>query len=283
MVAVTFTASGLVKLGAARDRNPAVRVVTTIPTMVGALVGTSGAPGEGLGAIFNRALLFPSKAAIEGTEGAQPLPSNPAVTRWGSFRILKTNERKEPLTGAVFALYVTGTSTTPTDEELKQLRPLKSDLRTGSDGMLAITGLRYSAWVSGSEVSPGSPGYQHYWLVETDAPSGYGLLAEPLGFVVDDSTTQPGFRLEVVDPKQGEEVESGTDAGKGKDGDKREGSASDNRAGSERGRGAKVGTGGWLFNSDASLAAALLWLAAASLLLGGGLLRFSRRRRKGKP
>lgn len=67
----------------------------------------------------------------------------------------------------------------------------------GANGQLTISGLRYSDWANGAAVAAGDPNYRSYYLVETTAPSGYELLAEPINFTITAAPTAAGVDLQV--------------------------------------------------------------------------------------
>nr|WP_256870659.1 SpaA isopeptide-forming pilin-related protein [Paenarthrobacter nitroguajacolicus] len=57
--------------------------------------------------------------------------------------------------------------------------------------------MRYSDWADGAAVAPGSADYRTYYLVETTAPAGYELLAEPISFLINAASTTVGVDLSV--------------------------------------------------------------------------------------
>ncbi|MCL2729983.1 MAG: SpaH/EbpB family LPXTG-anchored major pilin [Actinomycetia bacterium] len=197
-VEVRFTPTGLALLGQHRD----TQVVWTIDTTVNAS-----------GVIQNTAYLYPDKSAVDqkdtstnpdnppGTTGAPgdpntpgsvpPTPTNTVETKWGGVEVLKRNQAGVALPDATFQVYVTNSKNTKPD--LSTATPLSiagtSSWTTGSDGITTIDGLRYSAFADNNTVVDGATGYNYYWLVETKAPSGYELQAEPIGFTVESAAS----------------------------------------------------------------------------------------------
>ncbi|MEV8150629.1 SpaH/EbpB family LPXTG-anchored major pilin [Arthrobacter sp. NPDC080073] len=164
---VDFTASGRAVLAA----NPTGKVLVTVDTTVNTV-----------GEITNTALVYPNAASFNITPGQ---PGGPVVTppvsttKWGNIVLHKKDSQSSaPLAGAVFSVYPSRT------DALARTNAINvggaSSWTTDASGNLVISGLRYSNRANGTAVGPGQPGYQSYWLVETRAPSGYVLLAQPV-------------------------------------------------------------------------------------------------------
>lgn len=181
-VSVIFTETGRQLLAARTD----TRVQVVITAVVNAV-----------GEIQNEALLYPNAASVNVAPGQPggPVVTPPVVTKWGAITVQKTNESGAALSGASFSVY-----TSAADAEAGT-NPVAIDGQTtfdvAGDGTLTISGLRYSDWANGGAVAPGSPDFRTYYLVETVAPSGYELLAEPIEFLVNASTTAVGVDLQV--------------------------------------------------------------------------------------
>ncbi|MFK4297886.1 RNA polymerase sigma factor (sigma-70 family) [Arthrobacter sp. GAS37] len=164
---VDFTASGRAILAA----NPTAKVVVTVNTTVNTV-----------GEVTNTALVYPNAASFNITPGQPggPVVTPPvAVTKWGNIVLHKKDSQSSAaLAGAGFSVYpsradaLAGTNAISVGGS--------SSWTTDASGNLVISGLRYSNKANGKPVSPGQPGYQSYWLVETKAPSGYALLAQPV-------------------------------------------------------------------------------------------------------
>lgn len=187
---VTFTAAGLALL----DANTTKQVRVTVNT-------TANAIGE----ISNTALLYPNKDAIDASQSCPncpqpgqpggPTPSTPIQTKWGAFTIQKTDPAGNALTGAVFSVY-------PSQADAKAGTNAialggQTQFQVGTDGQLTLSGLRYSDFADGHQLNAGDPGWQDYYLVETKAPAGYELLAEPIKFDVTAATTTAGVDMNV--------------------------------------------------------------------------------------
>ena len=181
-VSVIFTDAGLAKLAAHTDTRVQVIVNTTVNT---------------IGEIENEALVYPNAASFTIAPGQPggPIVTPPVVTKWGEMTLQKVNENGAALAGAAFSVY--------TNEADAQAGTNPVDLNgqtvftVAADGTLTISGLRYSDWANGAAVAPGSPDYRTYYLVETTAPTGYELLAEPVSFLINSTTTTVGIDLEV--------------------------------------------------------------------------------------
>lgn len=190
-VEIVFTAAGRTTLAAHRDAT----VIATIPTTVNTV-----------GDITNSAVLFPNQSAYDDNTGT---PTNTVETKWGSITVEKTDPDGNPLTGAQFQVYmIPGDSSTTTEYDnpeatIAGLTPVSINgtdtWTTGADGTLTIDGLRYSGFANGASVNAGEDGYNQYYLVETKAPTGYELLADPVPFTIDATTSTVGVDLKVAD------------------------------------------------------------------------------------
>ncbi len=164
---VDFTASGRAVLA----ENPTAKVRVTVNTAVNTV-----------GEITNTALVYPNAASFTITPGQPggPVVTPPvAVTKWGDIVLHKKDSQSSAaLSGAVFSVYPSRADALAGRNAISVGGA--SSWTTDASGNLVISGLRYSNRANGKAVSPGQPGYQSYWLVETKAPSGYALLAEPV-------------------------------------------------------------------------------------------------------
>ncbi|MGO4859301.1 SpaH/EbpB family LPXTG-anchored major pilin [Arthrobacter sp. 2MCAF14] len=164
---VDFTASGRAVLAA----NPTAKVLVTVNTTVNTV-----------GEITNTALVYPNAASFNITPGQPngPVVTPPvAVTKWGNIVLHKKDSQSSAaLAGAVFSVYPSRADALAGTNAISVAGA--SSWTTDASGNLVISGLRYSNWANGATVSPGQPGYRSYWLVETKAPSGYALLAQPV-------------------------------------------------------------------------------------------------------
>lgn len=181
-VSVIFTPAGLAKLAAHTD--------TRVQVMVNTKVNT-------IGEIENEALVYPNAASFTIAPGQPggPVVTPPVVTKWGEMTLQKVNENGAALAGAAFSVYTNEADakagTNPVDLNGQSV------FTVAADGTLTISGLRYSDWANGAAVAPGTPDYRTYYLVETTAPAGYELLAEPVSFLINSTTTGVGIDLQV--------------------------------------------------------------------------------------
>jgi LPXTG-motif cell wall-anchored protein len=150
-----------------------------------------------IGEIENEALVYPNKVSFNvspyGPGG--PVVTPPVVTKWGEITLQKVNENGAALAGASFSLYANEADAQVGINSIA-LRG-QSSFTVGGDGTLTLSGLRYSDWANGVAVAPGSSDYRTYYLVETMAPAGYELLAEPISFLINADSTAVGIDLQV--------------------------------------------------------------------------------------
>lgn len=110
-------------------------------------------------------------------------PSNPRVTKFGGINIFKHDREGQALAGAVFEVRAAH------ENDFSKAAVVDVDgtttWTTGADGKVSVDGLRYSGWADGGPVAEDSGSYNFYWLVETKAPAGFELLANPIPFTVD--------------------------------------------------------------------------------------------------
>lgn len=136
------------------------------------------------GEITNEAVFTFQREGEPETE----VPSDQAETKFGGINVLKHNREGEGLSGAVFqvrAAHVNDFS----KAEIIDVNGVDA-WTTDSSGKVSIEGLRYSGFADGATVGKDSGKYNFYWLVETKAPVGYELLANPIPFTIDSQTAQ---------------------------------------------------------------------------------------------
>ncbi len=162
-VKITFTSEGLKKFAA--DETVNVALTTTVTT----LTGDSGI-------ITNDAAVFINDSSFA---------SDKAQTNWGKVIIRKTDsvDQTKNLKGAQFQVYATEADAKAGSNAVSVTsNGVTADVFTsGDNGITTIDGLR--ATVNGTEEAI------TYWLVETKAPSGYGISAQaskanPMSFTV---------------------------------------------------------------------------------------------------
>ncbi|WP_237686087.1 SpaH/EbpB family LPXTG-anchored major pilin [Arthrobacter jiangjiafuii] len=180
-VTVEFTAPGRQVLAA--NHTSEVQVILTAEVV---------AAGE----IENGALLYPNAPSFSVTPGDPngPTPSPTVSTKWGGLTVQKTDVAGAALAGAKFSVFtsqadaVAGSNAVPLDGQ--------TVFTTAADGTLTLSGLRYSDWADGKEITD-TAAFQKYYLVEVQAPTGYELLAQPIEFTVTAATTAAGVDLRV--------------------------------------------------------------------------------------
>lgn len=163
-VSVVFTAAGLDTLEANRASQVQVTIGTTVLET---------------GIIPNDATLFTSNPYSNSK-----VDSNTVETCWGAVNITKVDadNNATPLAGAVFDLY-SSTLTDPTLADLTLVVPsdaAKVTITTDANGEASIDLLRCSDFEDNAALSP----VRTYYLVETTAPDGYELLAQPVPFTI---------------------------------------------------------------------------------------------------
>lgn len=190
-VAAILTATGLEKLTAAKLSNPTTEVQLVVPTVVNAV-----------GEIENTGLIFPNGEGVDQGFGGDPgNPTDPtdptdkceencyttpgAITKWGDITFTKVNDATPAvgLAGAEFQIYAVDPSTTgatPLELSIDDLGTKSNTFVSTADGTVVIPGLRYSNWANGVLIDDNHDDFQPYWIVETKAPEGFELLAQPI-------------------------------------------------------------------------------------------------------
>ncbi|WP_295624699.1 SpaH/EbpB family LPXTG-anchored major pilin [uncultured Corynebacterium sp.] len=173
-VEVVFTESGLTKLTQARNAQGAdpVQVITTINADV-LPIGDDITPGE-----FGGDLLVNEANVIvnNGSGGGDvTTPTNEVESYLGKLQVNKTNEEGGPLAGADFQLYRCTDQANLTSDPLTVAG--QDTWTTDANGRIVIDGLRVTDFENGAENQPTT---KKYCLVETEAPSGYELLPDPV-------------------------------------------------------------------------------------------------------
>jgi len=177
-IQVDLTPAGLTALAAAKTADATAQVVLTLVVTV-----------NGVGEISNVADVYPSLAAI-----ANGLPTvTPAVeSKWGSVTIEKSSSDASitALAGATFEVYYTTAATWNGVPGEGGAVPVSvgtaTTFETLADGTITVGPLRYSDFANGIEVVAGSPEFRYYWLREVVALDGHELLAQPVGFTIED-------------------------------------------------------------------------------------------------
>jgi fimbrial isopeptide formation D2 family protein len=181
----TFPGDGLDALEAAYTNNPATTVVVQIVTTV-----------DDVGVIENAALLYPHAYSFTKlpTDPGGPVQSATVATKWGSIVVQKQDLADAALgqdaAGATFQVYGVDPTLNANAKPIEiggDGNPATVDSGVSSwevdpgTGEVTIEGLRYSDFEDGADIADPND-WQHYWLVETKAPNGYELSAEPIQF-----------------------------------------------------------------------------------------------------
>jgi LPXTG-motif cell wall-anchored protein len=191
-VKIVMSTSGLDKIVAAKVADPTAVVKTDIV----ATVVTVPASGE----IPNKAEFIPSNgwyASNGGTPMTPPtpttpptdtpttpgIPSNEVKTKYGDIKIVKkdANDTATMLAGAEFTVYRdTNLNGVCDAAELVDTNRVGNTVTTGADGSAVVKNLQLSNFYNNKDQSV----LHSYCLVETKAPTGYNLNAEPILFSV---------------------------------------------------------------------------------------------------
>ncbi|MFD4990462.1 SpaH/EbpB family LPXTG-anchored major pilin [Cellulosimicrobium cellulans] len=158
-VTLEFTPTGLALLA----ERPAAQVKVEIETTVNAI-----------GEISNTAALYPNEHTIDT---GNPVVTPSVQTKFGNLTAKKVDVAGTVLPGAQFKIY-------PTLDDAKAdtnaITIAGTSVWTSDDnGLLTISGLRYSNFEDGQAIAD-EASWQHYYLAEVAAPAGYELLAEPI-------------------------------------------------------------------------------------------------------
>jgi LPXTG-motif cell wall-anchored protein len=178
-ITVSLTSTGLGKLVTANTSNAAATVLTTITATI---TGT-----EGDGSIENMASFIPNQAFYDSHAGVGT-NTNGVTSYYGDLRITKVDPKTSGanMSGAEFAVYIDPTpalgsaTNTCSASDVDSTQTAVATGTTDSGGLLTIGGLQTSDWYNGASQTD----LIYYCLVETKAPTGYNLLAQPISFKI---------------------------------------------------------------------------------------------------
>lgn len=201
--------SGLAKLNAAKAADANTQVQLTVTTVV-----------NQVGEITNTGLIYPNETIVKDNLGEDPENPNvptdpedctencpfvtpPSTTKFGNVNFTKTGaegDAEAALAGAEFQVFLTAedakNKTNPVEftknaDGSATVPSPKTTFVSDANGRVEIEGLRYSKHVNGEDITSTdvADGYQAYWIVETKAPEGYELLAEPIVVEVNSADT----------------------------------------------------------------------------------------------
>ena len=192
-ITVDFLAPGLALLEQAVHDNPSAQVRVDYRTTV-----------LDEGELFNEALLYPSRASIDGDPGSPPPVSATNVTKWGPIAV-RVHERGNPsnlIEGARFKVYLSA------EDAMNGTNPIVIDgvdeWATDDNGMLRISGLRFSGFVDGLDRDTSDPLFRFYYVMPTSFPPGWIGVKEPLATTVFSTTEVNLLNVELWRETSGE-------------------------------------------------------------------------------
>jgi LPXTG-motif cell wall-anchored protein len=184
-VSIVFTQTGRDLLQA----DPSLDVVTTLGATVDSQTTT--------GVVTNSAQLIPSSSWWSNNQGASTydpnnptttgttvpttpvgVPSDPVESRYGDLEITKADAETPAtlLNGAEFAVYSAGTDGDCDPEDVDTTATVLATTTGTVGGLVTISGLQASDYYDGQAQTA----IRGYCIVETQAPDGYNLLAQPI-------------------------------------------------------------------------------------------------------
>lgn len=177
-VAFALTASGLDKIAGFGDGHLRTDLVAQVTTE----------PDDGI--VPNTAAFIPSNGWLVAQDqqpgtpgtptgpGVPDIPSNKVQSEFGDIVLKKVDETGQPLAGAVFQVYRSNTDGSCAPDPTAGGVLAGTSAESGTDGLTVIKGLQLSDWYNGSAQAA-----KHTWcIVETKAPAGYELAANPIAF-----------------------------------------------------------------------------------------------------
>lgn len=284
---VLFTATGRERLSAARALDPAASVVISYRTRIltegehttevrlftssGGVDGTRAASGARAPSV--------ESSAVATSEYSMPSLAGEATTRWGTLALTFCLEGEPDiaLSGARFQVF------TSRGDAAAGRNPVTiggvREWMTDVDGLLHITGLRYSGFVNGLDRAPSDPLFRRYWVAPTSVPEEWRWAdAAPIGAVVEETSETVRPTLVCIVPSGDGEPGIGTGTESPGDGpggiESPSGGTSD---GAAPGPGPVVERPGGMPFRGASLAGAGI---LSLLLVGGGIALLRGRRRE---
>ena len=151
----------------------------------------------GDGVLANEALLYPSRASIDGAPGAPPPATATNATKWGPIAV-RVHERGNPgnlIPGVRFKLYLTP------EDAVAGRNPVTvdgaSEWSSDAQGLLQVPGVRFSGFVDGLDRAPNDPLYRSYFVMPVGFPAGWTGEQSPMLTSVD-STVDPQVLTAVV-------------------------------------------------------------------------------------
>ncbi|QIK62652.1 SpaH/EbpB family LPXTG-anchored major pilin [Leucobacter viscericola] len=198
-ITATVAPSGLTKVNGKKGQTLITHIKTTVNNKF-----------AGNGEVLNNAGIITNKPGSNIEEEATPPES---ISKYGKVRVNKVNAQGAALKDAKFDVYYShlespnfSNKTDPTVGYVKT--PVTCDM-TGKT--FCEFSVRLSDWAENMTVTAGDSRYNYYFLVETQAPGDYELLAEPWKFVVEQSDVDGDYvkkvAIDVVNVKHGGGIE----------------------------------------------------------------------------
>lgn len=129
-----------------------------------------------------------------GTTSTYEIKSETPTVHTGGYSFYKVDESRRGLQGAAFALYCT-------KEDFESGAAPVATQQSDENGVVTFSGLAYGSF-SKTEDEKAQGGVENgettYWLVETQAPAGYALHAEPIEIKVNKTSHIASNNVEIV-------------------------------------------------------------------------------------
>lgn len=129
-----------------------------------------------------------------GTESTYQVTSEIPTVHTGGYSFYKVDESRKGLQGATFALYKNK------DDNANGISPIATQ-QSDENGVVTFAGLAYGSFSTNDEEKAQGGvenGETTYWLVETQAPAGYALHAEPIEIKVNKTSHIASNNVEIV-------------------------------------------------------------------------------------
>lgn len=129
-----------------------------------------------------------------GTESTYQVISEIPTVHTGGYSFYKVDESRKGLQGATFALYKNK------DDNANGISPIATQ-QSDENGVVTFAGLAYGSFSTNDEEKAQGGvenGETTYWLVETQAPAGYALHAEPIEIKVNKTSHIASNNVEIV-------------------------------------------------------------------------------------
>lgn len=134
---------------------------------------------------------------------ADVIVTPPVSSKYASVTVNKLDQDHKPLTGAKFAVYYSHAekpdfSITDDADTGARMTGAVCDMTTNGETSCTFR-MRYSDWAEGVQLQPGDRRWNHYWLVEVVAPTGYELRPERIPFEITKDTVDAQYAVPDID------------------------------------------------------------------------------------